>query len=86
MIELVGGEGLVGVEGAAGEAPELDLVDHVDLSLGVPGLGRDVDPVHRDEVVGGGAAGLARALICCFDRLGIPRLGHGVEAIAQVAS
>ena len=38
---------LVGVAGAAGEAPALDLVEHLDLLLLVPRLGREVDAVER---------------------------------------
>jgi hypothetical protein len=41
----------VWIVAAAHEAPSLDLVDDLDLALGVPGLGCDVDPVDLDEIV-----------------------------------
>jgi penicillin-binding protein 1A len=50
---------LVGVVGAAREAPALDLVEHLHLALGVPALRRDVEAVDRDEVVAGGSAAVA---------------------------
>ena len=36
---------------AAREAPALDLVDHVDPARRVPRLGRDVDALHRDDLL-----------------------------------
>ena len=41
---------LVGVAGAAGEAPALDRVEHLDLLLLVPCLRREVDAVEGDDL------------------------------------
>jgi len=50
-LEVLGADDLVRIVAAADEAPVLDLVDDLYALLGVPRLGRDVDPVHSDDVV-----------------------------------
>ena len=53
----------MGVVAAAGEAPLLHLVEHLDLLLGVPRLGRDVDAVHERDffLVSAARVAVARA-------------------------
>jgi len=52
---------LVGIVAAADEAPLLDFVDDLDLALGVPRLGGDVDTMDLDEIVLVASAGFAPA-------------------------